>query len=865
MGETLVVEQGCSTRPRSALVGLFLGVAILAASSLATHGAGSTKADEATRQLGRASELASLAHQVMATDPARASQLARDAERSAQSQGTDPAARSLVITTAKWLEGDAALRMNDRVAAKTLLSDAFEAVRRQEPGSALEADIRVSRARLESTNGEIQSALTDYLTAFDIYKKVGNRRQQAVTLQDLGLMYYGAGDYERALSYYAQSRDTFSGSPVLDLSVISNRASALSELGRFSESEAAYLSALSMARKLQSPALEAQILNNLAYDQIKNKRYAAAESSLKEGLRIARAANVTEVMPDLLSANAQLAFLRGDVGRASALMDQALAEPGIQSASERDPQIHLAAAQVYKAKGEDARALKEFEAYQRLENARLKATASASTALMAARFDYENQNARITALRAGQLQRDIALTRLRARQGQIVLGGLLVLVTGLIIFLVLYLRTLRRTNEATRKINLQLTQTNAELEKALQAKTQFLATTSHEIRTPLNGILGLTEVLLTDRQLPPNLRQRVSLIHGAGETMRVLVDDLLDMSKIDAEQITLQRDVVDLPTLIWEIHRFWQTHAESSGLKLTLDISRSPVMIVEDARRLRQILSNLLSNAVKFTPSGVIALTVDTLKTEEAERLVIRVADSGIGIPESFRETIFEKFTQLDAGITRKYSGTGLGLSIARSLARSMGGDISIEANVPKGAVFVVDLPLERALLGSDLKPSSAEVGARPGAGLEVLMVEASPIAQAGMRSILEKRVDSLAFAPSLHDAAVDVRQVTPHVVIASLRKAGGEADPDLEADLADLMAAVDERGAHLVLIAEADHPLASAFPNRPRISVLARPVNAAKLLGHLEGLHEVDNTVPALRPRKLQEQSANERVAERS
>ena len=822
-------------------------------------------APQATPLLAEANRRTDTARAIKSTDPARAWKLAEDAVRIAETADDDPHLKALSVATAQGVQAEAALRLNHPSEAKPLLEVAFATAKRERPGSRLEADIRVSRARLESTEGEVQSALVDELSAFDIYRKLGDRRQQATALEDMGQLYKDAGDYQRALSYYAQSQETFSGEPILDLSISNNRANALLELGRFGEAEAAYLSALGIARQAHSPALEAEILDNVAIAQMKSGKLQAAKRSVAEGLQIARDPAASSAVSNLLSASAEIAFREGNFAAARTAMDAAVRQGDFASASARDPEIYLTAYRVYKAEGLEAQALKDLEAYNGLQSAHLRLMASANTALMAARFDYENQNARITALRAGELQRDIALTKLRARQGQIVLGGLLVFVTGLIVFMTLYLRTLRRANQATQKINLQLTETNTELEKALTAKTQFLATTSHEIRTPLNGILGLTEVLLADRQLAPNLRQRVSLIHGAGETMRLLVDDLLDMSKIDADQITLQRDVVDLPTLIWEIHRFWLTHAESSGLKLTLDVSRSPILIVEDARRLRQILSNLLSNAVKFTPNGVIALSVETGWAESGETLIIRVADTGIGIPEVSRETIFEKFTQLDAGVTRKYSGTGLGLSIARSLARSMGGDIAIESNMPHGAVFVVTLPLERALLDSPLESLKAKGTVSRSAGLEVLMVESSPITQAGMRSILERRVEALAFTPTLKDAVLDIAEAPAHVVIASMRKRAGEDDMAAGAEIAELARVASEVGTHLVLIADLDHPAVDIYRPLPGVSILARPVNATKLLEHLERLHEVDNTVPALRPKKLQEQGADAKVAESS
>ena len=193
-------------------------------------------------------------------------------------------------------------------------------------------------------------------------------------------------------------------------------------------------------------------------------------------------------------------------------------------------------------------------------------------------------------------------------------------------------------------------------------------------------------------------------------------------------------------------------------------------MVVEDARRLRQILSNLLSNAVKFTAAGSIALSARTQTTDEGERLLISVSDSGIGIPEASREIIFDKFTQLDTSITRKYGGTGLGLSIARNLARTMGGDISVGSSPAGGANFVVTLPLVRSVV---------ETASRAGrtatlhtfADLCVLVVEPNPIRQGALRSLLERRVDTLSFTPTLRGARDDLESGAPHVVIASFPK----------------------------------------------------------------------------------------------
>jgi signal transduction histidine kinase len=753
----------------------------------------------------------------------------------------------LAIATSQWVRGEASLRLNNPAAAKVLLAEAFSTVSRQEAGSALLADILISRARLESTTDQVQAALADDLAAFEIYKHTADKSKQAKILQDIGLLYHDAGDYNRSLGYYAQSRATFSGEPILDLSVDNNRADSLKELGQYREAERDYISALKIAEQMGSPSLEAQILSNLAVAQISDHRYAAAEASVEKGLGLARGAAASALLPTLLSTRAQLDLREGYVGDAQASIDAIPESSGSDLASERDEWVHRTKYEVYKAEGRDQDALRELETYQKIESGHRSLMSSANTALMAARFDFDNQNAKIAALTTGQLRRDIALTRLRARQGQIVLGGLLAIVTGLIIFLIVYLGSLRRINRRTTEINTQLGESNAKLEDALQAKTQFLATTSHEIRTPLNGVLGMTEVLLANDELSEPVRRRVALIHGAGEAMRILVDDLLDMSKMDAGQIVLQRDVVDLPTLLTEIARFWRAHAESAGLTLALDIADAPTTIMEDARRFRQILSNLLSNAVKFTPAGSIVISARTRPFDDGEHLLVCVSDTGIGIPEDSREMIFDKFTQLDPSITRKYGGTGLGLSIARSLARTMGGDVTVGSNAAGGADFLLTLPLYRVAIDTPCEPATK--GAKPSlSDLRVVVVEPNLITQGGLRSLLERRVDSISFTGTTAEAIEEIGSGDAHAVIASFPKGGRIANEAADRAMAELAGACRRAGVDLIIILDPSDAGGVRKLNLAGASYLERPVTATNLTEHLLSLQDLRSQVSAIR-----------------
>ena len=750
-----------------------------------------------------------------------------------------------MIAESQWLRGDAALRLNRGVESKPLLTAALDTVAKNQPGSGLHADILISRARLEGASAELQSALVDYLSAFQIYKRLGDARREAVTLQDIGLLYADAGDHERALNYYAESKATFSGPPTLDLSVTNNRAISLAELGRFREAEIGYQQALRIATKLDSTVLEAQILNNLTDVQIKSGRYPAARASLDQGLRIAYGSAAT-MLPGLLITKGELDFREHRLAAALQSIEMALKTRDPTSGSERDISAHRTAYRIYKDLGRYDKALSELETYQRIDGDHRKLMASANSSLMAARFDFDNQKARIALLQQGELRRDIALSRLRARQGQLIVIGLLILISGLIAFFIVYLRTLRRSRDQEREANLVLAETNVKLENALQAKTQFLATTSHEIRTPLNGILGMTEVILADQKTSGWVRQRVSLIHEAGESMRALVDDLLDMSKMDAAEIVIHREIVDLPTLLWEVHHFWLTHAESAGLTLSLDLANAPVMIMEDARRLRQIMSNLLSNAVKFTPTGSIFMTAETAASDEGERLVITVEDTGIGIAPESRDLIFDKFTQIDSSVSRKYSGTGLGLSIARSLARAMGGDITLESGAAGGSKFVVTLPLERVSLAGGAETGPGAAFPAPGE-MRVLIVEPNPIRQSALRAAVERKVEAVAFQPTIRDAIAHVRTSVVHVVIASAPKGGWPAGDEGADDLEILAATCKSANVHLVVIVDEGSSTRDTGCGAYPVSRLERPVSAASLLQHIESLDDEARQFSAL------------------
>lgn len=665
--------------------------------------------------------------------------------------------RDLEAAAAYWVKAQSSFRLGDVDGARQALASASRLAPTDDSGRRVRAYVSLLEGLLARGEGDLRNALINLRGAQQGFIATGDRRGQALALQSVGVLYTDAGNGGEAIRHLTLAEQSYVGDDVFLLSLNNNFGVAYQTDQRFAAAEARLRVARQIAEKLDMSAFSQPITLNIAASQVALHHFDAAEASLAEfDANVGDAASPLAREATML--RAQIALGRRSPTEALRYVRRVLEGVDSRTSDRSFLKAHFVAYQAYLAVGRYDSALENLEAVRRLDAIDAQLTSSNRAALLSAQFQFDAQDAQINRLKAESLEREVSFQR--TMTATIVIAALLAL--GLLVGLLV---TAIRARNRARRDSAELSVVNQRLKQALAAKTEFLASTSHELRTPLNGILGMTQILLADAEVAARHRTQIELLHDAGSTMRALVDDILDVAKIEHGGFTINPKPTDVAELAARIVRLFAGQADNAGLSLDLDVDLATSCGLVDPDRLTQILFNLIGNALKFTPEGHVQVSVSEAAAADGEgslpSLILSVRDSGIGIAPEWHDSVFDMFRQVDGARTRNYGGTGLGLAICRQLARAMGGDIALTSAPGEGSTFTVTLPWETV----EVVPSKViSLGTRPhraadqGIDTDAIVIVASDPMRTAMMSAIVRRAGmaaSIADTGELIEAAM--------------------------------------------------------------------------------------------------------------
>lgn len=551
-----------------------------------------------------------------------------------------------------------------------------------------EAQTLNAMGTIYDTYGEYDLALEYYLRAYKSYKAIDYSYGIAKTTGNIGMIYDIQGDPEKALEFFLIAKEiNTKNDDILGLMFNHINIGVLNHgQGDLEGAIAEWELANNYAEQLDDKSNMALCLGNIGETYTGLGKY---DLSLSYN---ARAMELSTELGDIEGiAWANLRMGQANLGKGAMTIAAEHYKKAIEIATQyngryliNDAYQGLAAA--YESAGKHKEALEAYQIHIAYKDSMFNEDKTALISDLQTRYETEKKEQEIDLLQKENEIAEASISQQKTLRNALIGGSGLLLIIALLI--ANRYRLKRKSNEQLKQTNDQLTVAKNTAERSEKLMEQFLSNMSHEIRTPMNAVIGMTNILSRE-ELPDKQQHYVHTIQHSADHLLLLINDILDLSKIQAGQFTLDNSPFDLHDKLQEIIKTIELSKGEKDVDVQLRIEDSvPKVISGDALRLSQVLLNLLGNALKFTEYGMVRLSVNNSKSNGTHGISFEIKDTGIGIPQDKLAEIFKDFTQVDSRVSQKYGGTGLGLSISNKLVDLQGGSIEVESEVGVGTEF---------------------------------------------------------------------------------------------------------------------------------------------------------------------------------
>ncbi|MEO9964825.1 MAG: tetratricopeptide repeat protein [Reichenbachiella sp.] len=551
------------------------------------------------------------------------------------------------------------------------------------------ADAYNSLAISYDIEGNHEVSITYFLTALDLYNKIDNREGLARIYNNCGMVYQSLGDTLRSLEFHNQSLalEKELGDPTGIGYSMTQIASIHLQMEHYDSALVYYRSALELLEEIGD-------VQGLSYVHWGMGELYMYTNNTEKALEHSRQAYELFVQDENRKGMSETSIIMGrtylkqkDYAKAEEQLLFALGLCKELEAKNVMLECLLSLSEMYKQQSKFDEALAYYEQYTALKDTVLKSEMTANIKEIESKYNFEKQQQQIALLN----KENNFQTRLRN-----IFIVVAITISCLLVMLYWAYLSKARTMEVLKTKNKEIEKKNSiiAIEKqnalaAAQAKTDFLSVMSHEIRTPMNVVIGSIYLLMEDNPKPAQL-ENLNMLKFSAENLLTLLNDILDLNKLESGKLELESIPFDFNLLIKGISTGYSAEADKKGIKFLLDIDEQiPSQLIGDPGRLSQILNNLISNGIKFTEEGSVSFSIKVVgKSHKKVKLKFVVEDTGIGIPEEKQDSIFNNFTQANSNTTRKYGGSGLGLAITKQILKLFGSEISVKSKEGKGSKF---------------------------------------------------------------------------------------------------------------------------------------------------------------------------------